>query len=107
MRSHWRMIPFIAVGLLIGGLVGIQFTVLAVVPVALCAGIIAAVTRELQGITLGSMAIELICFVVFLQIGYFSSAGIRWQLRARVISASETAQSRHSETLRRSTSGHQ
>ena len=97
------MIPFIAVGLLIGGLLGIQFTVLAVVPVALCAGLIAAATLYLEGITFGSIAIELSCFLVFLQIGYVLGAGIRWQLRARVIAAAEAAQSRQSEGLRKPT----
>jgi hypothetical protein len=100
------MIPFIACGILIGGLLGIQFTVLAVVPVALCAALIAAATLDLQGITFGSMLIELTCFLVFLQIGYVSGAGIRWRLRARVFAASAVAQSGQREVLRKPTPSH-
>jgi hypothetical protein len=101
------MIPFIAVGFLIGGLLGLQFTVMAIVPVALGAGLIAAATIKLQGITLGSIVIELTYFLVFLQIGYFSGAGIRWQLRARVFAASAAAHSRQGEALRKPTPTHQ
>jgi hypothetical protein len=101
------MIPFIAVGFLIGGLLGLQFTVLAIVPVALCAGVIAAATLGLAGITFGWMVIELTHFLVFLQIGYFSGAGIRWQLRTRVFAASAAAHSRQGEALRKPTPTHQ
>jgi hypothetical protein len=100
------MIPFIAVGLLIGGLLGVQFTVLAVVPVALCAFLIAAATLGLQGTTFGSIVVELTCFLAFLQIGYVSGAVIRSSSRKRVAPVAYVRQSPHSEASRKPTPGH-
>jgi hypothetical protein len=64
-------------GMLIGALLGMRFTVLALVPIIACAFVIAGAGWLAGTGTFGSTALEFISFVACLQLGYLGSAAFR------------------------------
>jgi len=71
------MTVFILSGLLIGGLIGAQRTVLALLPAAACTIGIAATVSILRPAAHHWTALHLIALLLFLQVGYFCGAGLR------------------------------
>ena len=71
------MIVFIGSGLFLGGLLGTRFTVLALIPGAACALSIAALAWAWGAKAPDWSLLDLIALLVFLQIGYLCSAGLR------------------------------
>jgi hypothetical protein len=70
------MIFFVGSGLLIGGLIGARFTVLALIPAAVLTVGAAAFAGALQASADGRSPYHLIALLVFLQIGYLCGAGL-------------------------------
>jgi hypothetical protein len=71
------MTVFILSGLFMGGLIGAQRTVLALVPAAACAIGIAASVSILRPGAHDWTAIDVTALLVFLQIGYLCGAGLQ------------------------------
>jgi hypothetical protein len=71
------MIDFIAIGLLVGGLLGARFTVGALIPAtALIVSVAALASAGPAGAAHWSV-FQVVALVVFLQIGYVCGAGLR------------------------------
>ena len=75
------MIVFIGAGLLLGGLLGARFTVMALVPAAVLSLSAAALACALAWVGHGGLPewglLHVLVWVVFLQVGYACSGGLR------------------------------
>ena len=80
------MMIFALAGTLIGAILGLNFSVLALIPATACALVIALATSLLGG---GVSAACVICLLAGSQVGYIAAAALRFALqRAAVIRAS-------------------
>jgi hypothetical protein len=75
------MAVFILSGLIIGGLVGTRLTVLALLPAAACAVVIAAMVSLLRLGVHDWTVLEVTALLAFLQIGYLAGAALRMFVR--------------------------
>jgi hypothetical protein len=75
------MMVFILSGLLMGGLIGARFTVLALLPAAACTVGIAAAVSMLRPGAHDWTALDVTALLLFLQIGYLCGAGLRMFVR--------------------------
>ena len=71
------MIIFIGSGLVIGGLLGARFAVLALIPAAGCALTAAALGWAWQARAPDWSLLHLIVLLVFLEVGYLCGGGLR------------------------------
>jgi hypothetical protein len=71
------MLLFALSGLLIGAALGIQFAVVVLIPVMVCAFLIAGVASAATGVSVVTAASGSALFLVALQIGYISAAALR------------------------------
>jgi hypothetical protein len=67
-------------GMLIGAILGVRFTVFALVPAMTCTLIIAGASAVFSGLTI----VELTLFLTCLQIGYLCSAALRYSLDRQI-----------------------
>jgi hypothetical protein len=67
-------------GTLIGAILGIRFTVLALIPAIGCASVIAGASWLAGGLAFGSLVMEWALLVTCLQLGYLSGAALRFLL---------------------------
>jgi hypothetical protein len=71
------MLTFALSGLLIGATLGIQFAVVVLIPVMICAMLIAGAIATAANISVITAASGSALFLVALQIGYISAAALR------------------------------
>jgi hypothetical protein len=64
-------------GMLIGGVLGLRFSVLVLIPTLACASIFAVGRVLLGGLDLGATVIELTLILVFLQVGYLGGSAFQ------------------------------
>jgi hypothetical protein len=79
------MMIFALAGTLIGAILGINFSVLALIPAMACALVIALATSLLGG---GVSVACLVCLLAGSQVGYVAAAGLRFALQRAAIRAS-------------------
>jgi hypothetical protein len=79
------MIVFIGMGLLIGGLLGARFTVVALLPAAGLSLGIAGVAWLGPLRAPGWSPVDLLALLTFLQVGYLCGAGLRLSFFPRVV----------------------
>ena len=80
------MMVFILSGLSMGGLIGARLTVLALLPAAACTVRIAAAVAIMRPGAHDWTALDVTALLLFLQIGYLCSAGLRVYVRPRMVS---------------------
>jgi hypothetical protein len=70
------MIIFVGSGLLIGGMLGLRLSVLALIPAAFLAVVVAAFSWAMQGAAIEWSLYHLVALLVCLQLGYLAGAGL-------------------------------
>jgi len=79
------MMIFALAGTLIGGILGINFSVFALIPAIACALVTALATSLLGG---GVSVACLVCLLAGSQVGYVAAAGLRFALQRATMRAS-------------------
>jgi hypothetical protein len=74
------MIPLALSGILIGAILGMRFTILALMPAMTCALTIGVANTVMRGGLFGPTIIELAVLLAFVQIGYLCGAAFQFSL---------------------------